>query len=215
MPPPEGGPSAHTRPGSDDEVPGGQSRGLDLKLRPAIVGATSLESADCRHHSDPLHPARGGGKQLLREPSTLIRWISRRADRFEVVRAVDQRSDVPASKNLRLYLITQAERNRIAVTRARGVREPRHNPASLDEATRQHRAHKPLRAGDRDPLHQAVAAVPIRWALAMTLRVMVVAGSEGNTLASTTCTRVNPCGRPSTSTSNGPGCALIGKVPPV
>src|SRR5580704_15361495 len=124
------------------------SRGLDLELRPAIVRAASLESTDRGHHSDPLHPARGSGGQHVARTLHIDALDLSTRDRFEVIRAVDQRGDVPAPKDLRLNLIAQPKGHCIAINRARGMRKPRYNPAGLDEATRQHPAHKPLRAGD-------------------------------------------------------------------
>src|SRR5208282_6724321 len=81
-------------------------------------------------------------------------------------------------------------------------------------------------AADVNPLHSknepahagcyGISAVsqPMRWALAMTDNVIVVAGAPGKTVASTACTRVQPCGRPRQSLSNGCGFSRIGNEPP-
>jgi len=49
----------------------------------------------------------------------------------------------------------------------------------------------------------------------MTLKVIGPDGMLGNTVASTTWTRSNPCGLPQRSLSNRDGCAHMGKLPPV
>ena len=49
----------------------------------------------------------------------------------------------------------------------------------------------------------------------MTLKVIGPDGMLGNTVASTTWTRSNPCGLPQRSLSNRDGWARIGKLPPV
>ena len=71
--------------------------------------------------------------------------------------------------------------------------------------------------GDAAASLYRIAAVsqPMRWALAMTEKVIVVAGMLGNTLASTAWTRDQPCGRPRQSLSNCSGFSRIGIEPPL
>src|SRR5258708_2060536 len=163
---------------------------LDLELRAPVQRAASFERADGGYDGDPRDASRRGGLQQLAGTLDVDPVDVRAPGGFEVVGAMDQSRDVPAPKNFRLDLIAQAKRHR--VTGWPGLRKPRHGPSGALEATRQHRAHKAPRAGDRDLRHQAIAAVPIRCALAMTLSVMVVAGSDGKTLASRPWTRGEP-----------------------
>lgn len=61
----------------------------------------------------------------------------------------------------------------------------------------------------------AEISVAIRCALAIAVKVMVLAGTLGKTLESTMWTRRQLPGVPNTSVSNSPGDDVMGKDPPV
>src|SRR6185312_4217891 len=102
-----------------------------------------------------------------------------------------------------------ASRQRLS---GRTARHRHDGPPGTLERLDQTRTDITVRARDRGPLH---AAVPMRWAFAITVSVMVVAGTLGSTVASTACTRSNPWGLPRGSDSKRPGCRRIGNVPPL
>jgi len=57
--------------------------------------------------------------------------------------------------------------------------------------------------------------LPIRWAFAITVSVIVVAGMLEKMVESTACTRLKPYGLPYRSLWNRPGHTCMGKVPPL
>src|SRR6266705_4324086 len=63
-------------------------------------------------------------------------------------------------------------------------------------------------------IYSVAVSQPMRCALAMTEKVIVVAGMLGSTLASTAWRRDQPRGRPSVSLSNFPDAIRIGSEPP-
>ena len=131
---------------------------------------------------------------------------------------MDQRVDASRHQVFAVHLFTKVEGN-AQVAFGRAPREPHDRPARACEVFRQSRTDKARGASDGDPglpgVSHAAATAPIRCALAITLNVIVVAGRDGKTLASTTCTRDNPSTLPHTSVSNCWGRSRIGNVPPV
>ena len=140
----------------------------------------------------------------------------------EVVGAVHQR--VSALEDAGLVSPAQAIRNGCGVRRSRGphqgaYRKPGGLEGSADDAAEVAVA---ARHGDcprprtRAGGHQASASAPvaIRCALAMIVRVNVVAGTSGNTDASTRCTRRHRSVRPRVSVEVLDARVLCGKLEP-
>src|SRR5258708_25079493 len=182
-----------------DEGARGNRGGLDLELCATVRRSGTFKRADRGHDRDPLHPA--GLRRREQLPRSLdvdplnLGWLYR----AEVISAVNKSRDLAAAEHIWREVFAKSKRNCARVAGAGGVRNTHHLPTRLFEMSGQHRTDKTACAGDRDPCHQSSAVLPILWAFAITLRVMVVAGNDGKTLESTRCTREKPVGRPSRS----------------